>query len=183
VVYNRRAPAETWNFGKLEAMKRVLVLAALIFLNFICVAETPHGCASAAASKSNEDEVFLQDSGSTNAASFCYAVTRSGKVAKRTGATIFQKRQGAPVPPDEQGSIPASLAEKLFGDVEAAMPLSALPAARCAKSVSFGSYRYVWFKGEKSPDLCGRGSEKVAALQQDFARVMSSAVFEHVSKE
>ena len=164
-------------------MKRVFVLAALIFLNFVCVAETPHGCASAATSRSDEEQVFLQDSGSTNTAPFCYAVTRSGTVAKRTGATVLQKRQGTPVPPDEQGIVPASLAEKLFGDVEAAMPLSALPTTRCAKSVSFGTYRYVWFKGEKSPDLCGRGNEKVAALQQDFARVMTTAVFEHASKE
>lgn len=164
-------------------MKCTFLLAAFLCLGSILrlSAAAPPGCACEGDSKSEPEEIFLQDSGSTNTAAFCYTVTRSGKVIKRTAATRFQRRQGRPVFFQEQGSIPASLAEKLFSDIEAAMPLSALPVARCVKSASFGTSRYVWFKGEKSPDLCGRDSEKVATLTDDFAKVVRAATVEHVS--
>jgi len=157
------------------------VLAAFLCLSsFPCLAAPPPpGCASATVSQSDQDAIFLQDSGSTNTPAFCYTVSRSGKVVKRTGTTVVQRSQGRASPSDEQASIPAPLAEKLFADVEAAMPLSGLPVARCVKSVSFGTSRYVWFKGKRSPDLCGGGSEKVAALKDEFAKVMSAASFEH----
>lgn len=93
---------------------------------------------------------------------------------------MLQKRQGRPAISDEQGIITAALAEKLFADAEAAMPLSGLPVAHCAKSVSFGTSRYIWFRGEKSPDIsCASRNEKVASLKYDFAKVMSAATFEH----
>ena len=160
---------------------RVISLAAFLCLSsFPCLAAPPPpGCASATVSQSDQDPIFLQDSGSTNTPAFCYTVSRSGKVVKRTGTTVVQRRQGEANLPDRQASIPSPLAEKLFADAETAMPLSGLPVARCVKSASFGTSRYVWFKGERSPDLCGRGSEKVAALEDDFAKVMSAASFEH----
>jgi hypothetical protein len=159
-------------------MMRAFMLAVFLCLSSILSlsAPAPPGCASAGDSKSDQEEIFLQDSGSTNTAAFCYTVARSGKVIKRTGITVFQRRQGKPDFSEEQGSIPASLAEKLFSDVEAAMPLSTLPAAHCVKSASFGTSRYVWFKREKSPDLCGRDDERLAVLKNDFAIVMSAAI-------
>jgi hypothetical protein len=57
------------------------------------------------------------------------------------------------------------------------MPLSKLPKTACAKSVSFGTSQYVFFKGERSPDLCGYGDEKVATLKGDLAKIMSTASF------
>ena len=82
------------------------------------------------------------------------------------------------MPSDQSGSISGSLAGKIFGDVEAARPLSELPKTRCAKSVSFGTSRFVFFKGEKSPDLCGFDSEKIEMLKGDLAKIMSTARFE-----
>jgi hypothetical protein len=160
---------------------RIFRLAVFLSLSSsLCLAAPAvPGCASAEVSKSDEEPIFLQDSGSTNTAAFCYTVTRFGKVIKRTGATVIQRRQGRANSSDEEGRISASLAEKLFSDTEVAMPLSELPMARCVRSVSFGTSRYIWFKGEKSPDLCGRGNEKISALKEDFAQVMRTAVFEH----
>jgi len=162
-------------------MMRMVLLAVLLCLGSLlslAAPAPPPPCASAGASKSDEEPIFLQDSGSTNTAPFCYTVTPSGKVIKRTGATLFQRRQGRPAFSEEQASIPAELAKSLFRDVEAAMPLSRLPVAHCVKSVSFGTSRHVSFKGERSPDLCGRGNEKTMALEEDFAKVMRVARFE-----
>jgi len=161
-------------------MLRMFLFAVFFCLSSLCLAAaTPPGCSSAEVAKPDEEPVFLQDSGSTNTAPFCYTVSHSGEVIKRSGTTPLQRKQGKANPPDEQESIPASLATKLFSDVEAAMPLSGLPVAHCVKSASFGTSRYVWFKGERSPDLCGRDNEKVSALKDDFAKVMSTAAFEH----
>jgi hypothetical protein len=162
-------------------MMRIFLLALFLCLDpaLSLAVPPPPGCASAGVSQSEQGAIFFEDSGSTNTAGFCYTVTRSGKVLKRTGTTVLQRRQGRPAISDEQGSLPASLAERLFSDVEAAMPLSGLPVAHCVKSVSFGTSRYVWFEGQKSPDLCGRGNAQVELLKDDFAKVMSAATFEH----
>jgi hypothetical protein len=159
------------------------LIAFLVISPLLCLAAPmPPDCAAAPGSasnprsESNEDTIFLQDSGSTNAAGFCYIVTRAGNVTKKTGATILQRRQGRPNPSEQSGSIPVSLAKKLFADVEAAMPLSKLPVIHCPKSVSFGTSRFISFKGEKSSDVsCARGNEKIAALKTDFAEVASAA--------
>ncbi len=158
-------------------MTRVFVLVAFLLAGSIprLTAETPPDCARAGDSQAEDDVIFLQDSGSTNTAAFCYTVTRSGMVIRRMGTKRFQKSLGNAAPPPEQGNIPVSLAEKLFHDVETAMPLSALPLTHCIKSASFGTSRYIWFKGKRSPDLCGRDNEKVATLSDDFANVVRAA--------
>ncbi|MFZ0478878.1 MAG: hypothetical protein WAL71_06990, partial [Terriglobales bacterium] len=153
-------------------MKRIFVLAMFMFLSIVCLgivcyaAEAPLQCASAvasesaaaaqspssqsaAASQSNDDVIFFLISASTNTPAVCYTVSRSGTVIKQTGASRFQRAPGQAVPAVRQGSIPASVAEKIFSDVESAMPLSALPKEFCAKSVSFGTSQHVFFKGEK----------------------------------
>lgn len=129
----------------------------------------PPGCAT---NISAGDAIFLQDKGSTNTAAFCYTITRSGTAIKGT-ATRYDPAPGTRTPLDERGNIPVALAEKLFRDAEAGMPLSALTLPRCVKSASFGSSQYVWFKGERSPDLCGPGvgSGPIEALEEDFASV------------
>ncbi len=159
-------------------MMRFSQLAAfLIISHLLCLAASlPPACATAPSSASNEDVIFLQDSGSTNTPAVCYSITRSGSVIKRTGATVLQRRQGKPDSSEERGSIPVSLAKKLFSDVEAAMPLSELPVMHCPKSVSFGTSRFISFKGEKSPDIsCGRVNERIATLKSDFTEVVSAA--------
>ena len=159
-------------------MKYTFALAVLVFLNFTCVAKTPLGCASASTSQSEDDVIFFLVSRSTNTPPYCYTVTRSGVVIKETGASRFQTGPGPREPFDQSGNISASLAEKIFGDVETARPLSGLPKERCAKSVSFGTSQYVFYKGERSPDLCGFGNGSVETLKGDLAKIMSTARFE-----
>ncbi|MGB9236504.1 MAG: hypothetical protein WCC04_19015 [Terriglobales bacterium] len=160
-------------------MKFIFVLAVFVFRSFICyAAEAPLQCASAPSSQSNDEVIFFRVSGSTNTPPVCYTVSRSGTVIKETGASRFQRRPEQPVASERRGSIPASQAEQIFSDVEAAMPLSALPRTHCAKSVSFGTFQHVFFKGEKSPDLCGRDNEKITTLKGDLAKIMSTAYFE-----
>jgi len=170
------------------AIRRALLLAGLIFPCFICcsviccAAKVPLGCASAPDSQSDEEAAFFLVTRSTNTPSYCYTVTRSGTVIKETGPSRFQFRPGQSAgqagPSDQAGSISASLAEQIFGDVEAARPLSALPKTHCAKSVSFGTSQYVFFKGERSPDLCGFDNGKIQTLKGDLAKIMSTARFE-----
>ncbi len=160
-------------------MKPAFVLAVFLLLNLICwAANVPAGC-TAPNSQSNDEVIFFLVTRSTNTPSYCYTVAHSGTVIREIGASRFQNRPGQPVPFDQPGSISASLAEKIFSDVEAAMPLSALPRTHCGKSVSFGTSQHVFFKGEKSPDLCGRDNEKIATLKGDLAKIMSTANFEH----
>lgn len=172
-------------------MKHVLLLAVFIFLNIVCyAAEVPLQCAPAPSSSqpakssqsvpsqlNNEEVIFFLVTRSTNTPAYCYALARSGAVIKKTGASRFQTRPGQPVPSEQKGSMPASQADQIFSDVEAAMPLSALPKTPCAKSVSFGTSQYVFFKGEKTPDLCGHDNEKIEALKGDLAKIMSTAKF------
>lgn len=151
--------------------------ATLLLMTFIChAAQTPLQCASAPTSQSN-DVIYFRVTASTNTPPVCYTVSRSGTVIRETGPSRFQATSGPPGHSDLQGSIPASLAKEIFGDVEAAMPLSSLPKTRCAKSVSFGTSRHVFFNGEKSPDLCGNDA-KIEMLKSDLAKIMSSASFE-----
>ena len=160
-------------------VKRACLLATLVLASVICyAANVPPWCASAPNSQSNDEVIFFLVSRSTNTPPYCYTVARSGAVIKETGASRFQNRPGQPEPFDQQGNIPASLAEKIFGDVEAARPLSELPKTRCAKSVSFGTSQYVFFKGERSPDLCGFDNEKIQMLKGDLAKIMSGAHFD-----
>lgn len=165
-------------------IKRARLLAAFVLASAVCgsviwgAPNVPPGCASASESQSNDDVIFFLVTRSTNTPSYCYTVARSGRVIKETGPSRFQSRPGQAVPSDQAGSISASLAEKVFSDVEAARPLSALPRTRCAKSVSFGTSHYVFFKGEKSPDLCGFDNEKIETLKGDLAKIMSTARFE-----
>jgi hypothetical protein len=164
-------------------MKLAWMLAVVTSLTFVCAAEAPHGCASAPASQSNDEPVYFLVSRSTNTPHYCYTLTRSGALIKETGPSRVQLMRGEqpagqPAPVDQQGTIAAPLAEKIFGDVEAARPLSGLPREHCAKSVSFGTTTHVYFKGEKSPDLCEYDNEKVEALKGDLAKIMSTARFE-----
>ena len=57
-------------------------------------------------------------------------------------------------------SVPASLAEQFFKDLQAAMPLTARGASDCMKSSSFGSSLFIWWNGSRSGDLtCGLSSK------------------------
>ena len=103
------------------------------------------------------DTATIVNSGSTNRPGFRIAVARSGIAEMTSTPRGFAGRKGAPSGPTRR-TLPQSLVEKFYSDLNAAKPLSALPAVHCAKSVSFGSTLAVAFGGEQTPDLsCGDG--------------------------
>ena len=104
----------------------------------------------------NDATAVIIDSGSTNRAGFRIAVDRSGSIEVRMqprGAGRAQS-QAEPV----KKTVPKELAATFYTDLNAAQPFTNLPAAHCAKSVSFGSRLTVTLGDYETPDLsCGDG--------------------------
>ncbi len=75
------------------------------------------------------------------------------------------------------GKIPAALAKKLYSDLDAAWPISSLPAPTCPKSASFGTVRTIEFDYQKTPDLsCGaRENSKLRALADDAQEIVKAS--------
>lgn len=93
-----------------------------------------------------ETPPVIVNSGSTNSPGFRIVVERSGD-AKYTPT----RRAESPEP--VQRRVPAALVRRFYADLEAAKPLSALPAEHCAKSASFGTKLTVESGGDVTPDL------------------------------
>ncbi len=122
------------------------------------------------------------NSGSTNTSGFRLRVERSGK----TEMEVLRRRPrilppgtpgGADAPIRTSGKILAELAERLYADLEAAWPLSALPEQHCFKSASFGSRLTIEYGGQSTPDLsCPGGVEdpKLRALVEDARQVVAA---------
>ncbi len=116
----------------------------------------------------------IVNSGSTNTAGFRIVVEESGQAEYTAQPRRFPAQQSG-TPKAITRTIPKSLAKTLYADVDAAKPLSLLPAARCAKSASFGTRLTVQAGGDTSPDLsCGDGGdEKMRALIRDVEAVIN----------
>ena len=93
------------------------------------------------------DTAVIVNSGSTNRAGFRIEVERSGQAEytsmPRRGQAAEQVRR----------KVPDALIQRFYADLEAAEPLSALPAEHCAKSVSFGATTTVELGSERTPDI------------------------------
>lgn len=114
--------------------------------------------------------ITIVNSGSTNTAGFQIVVEKSGD-AEYTS----QPRRGPDKNPKKmQKTIPKALTDRLFADVQAARPLSSLPARHCVKSASFGTRLNIEFDGEQTPDLsCGDGgNEQLKALIADANEII-----------
>jgi hypothetical protein len=101
----------------------------------------------------------ILNSGSTNSAGYRIVVQRSGDAEYVLGGT------------QTFGKIPSALAATFFDDLGKAMPLSAIDVAPCMKSASFGYSLFVWWHGQRSPDITCPGA---AALASDAAAVASA---------
>jgi hypothetical protein len=86
------------------------------------------------------DAAVILNTGSTNAIGYRIVVTRSGR------AQYVTQTVGT-------GMLPAKLTRQFFADLAAAMPLSGMPKRSCMKSMSFGASVFVWWRGQRSPDL------------------------------
>lgn len=133
-------------------MRSLLILAVLIAMASSDAAQTVQ-------------QATIEDTGSTN--------TLGVKIVVNTGGAAQMHVRGEE---PRTVSINPDTCNRLFRDLKAFSPLSALPAVRCAKSVSFGTSLYVEYNGERSPDLSCRAptDSKVAQLQKDVSEIMQA---------
>jgi hypothetical protein len=115
----------------------------------------------------------IVDSGSTNTSGFRILVEPSG----RTQSIVVPRvPQGPPVelPVTTVGTIPATLARRLYSDLDTAWPLSSLPPQHCLKSASFGTRLMIEFADQTTPDLsCGNITDpSVRALARDAREII-----------
>jgi hypothetical protein len=83
----------------------------------------------------------IRNSGSTNTRAYTIVVYPDGAADVTVGDATGHRRVAHPQ------------TAWLFAKLEAAMPLTALPAARCMRSISFGTSTTIAFRGERTPDL------------------------------
>jgi hypothetical protein len=115
-------------------------------------------------SASVSDTATIIDSGSTNRAGFRIEVKRSGL------AEMISDQRGKPV----QRNLPSTVTQRFYTDLDAAKPISSLPAIHCMKSASFGSSLTIAIGNEQTPDLnCGDGgSAAMRNLIRDVQDIM-----------
>lgn len=113
--------------------------------------------------------VTIVNSGSTNFPGYKIVVDGSGKAEYTLRPRRFPIEKGQPKVETTAKTLPQDLTRSFFADLNAAQPLSGLPARHCAKSVSFGTKLTLQYGDETSPDLsCGDGgNEKLHALIRD----------------
>jgi len=119
------------------------------------------------------DVAVIVDSGSTNTAGFRIVVEQSGD-AEFTAGPRRPSRSPDEKPQQMRRKLPDTLVGRLYSDLGAAKPLSALPNQRCMKSASFGTKLTIEFDGQETPDLsCGDGDNaKLRALVRDANEIV-----------
>jgi hypothetical protein len=113
------------------------------------------------------DTAVIVNSGSTNRAGFRIEVERSGE-AEYTSTPRGQAAERV------RRKVPDALLRRFYVDLEAAQPLSALPAEHCAKSVSFGTRTTVEMRSERTPDIsCPNArNPNTKALMRDVGEIV-----------
>ena len=140
-------------------MLRSIAIAGVIFASFLW---------------SQERAAVIVNSGSTNRAGFRITVERSGAaemiaMPRRSGR---QTDQAAPI----RRTLPRELVDIFYAELGAGKPLGSMPAAHCAKSVSFGSSLVVVWGEDQTPDLsCGDGgNQAMRDLIRDTNRIVAA---------
>lgn len=101
----------------------------------------------------------ILNTGSTNAPGYRIVLQRSGSAEYVWGAHRATATIGNP------------LALKFFADAQVGMPLSQLHVAPCMKSASFGTSTFVWWRGQRSPDLSCPTDTRSSHLYDDALAV------------
>lgn len=109
-----------------------------------------------------KDSAVILNTGSTNAQGYRIVLQRSGEAefvwgARRSTATIDK-----------------AIATKFFADATRGMPLSKLQVAPCMKSASFGTSTFVWWRGQRSPDLSCPTDARSSHLNDDALAVATA---------
>lgn len=112
-----------------------------------------------------ENTAVIDNSGSTNTPGYRITIERSGTAEYSAKSRRPSPESAKPV----RRKLSAALVKRLYSDLDAAKPLSALPPQHCVKSASFGSTLTIEYAGNTTPDLScpsTRGSH-VQALARD----------------
>ncbi len=115
--------------------------------HFVPYLPVPHGAA------------VILNTGSTNAPGYRIVVQRDG-AAEYVKAGVRAKAR-----------VSDALVKKFFADLDAAMPLSKLRAGACMKSASFGTSTFVWWRGQRSPDVSCPLDPQSTALNSSASQV------------
>jgi hypothetical protein len=106
-----------------------------------------------------KDGAVILDTGSTNTIGYRIVISATGAAEYVQGSNRATAR------------VPSAVAAAFFADLKKGMPLSRLHVAPCMKSASFGTSTYLWWRGQRSPDLSCPGDATVTALSGDIAAV------------
>ena len=110
--------------------------------------------------KAAEETAVIENSGSTNTASYQIIVSSRGSASYREIGAESHVR-----------TVAKAVTAKLFTDLSAAMPLKALPVRHGMRSASFGTETYITYKGQKSPDLTTPSGPLASALHEDVKAI------------
>ncbi len=109
----------------------------------------------------------IQNTGSTNTTGYQIQVSSDGNA---TLLTLVPAKSTSHVPLVEKKEKLGTykFATKLFQDLDAAMPLTALPVRHGMRSASFGTQTTIIYKGQSSPDLTFASDPRSVALKADI---------------
>jgi len=110
-------------------------------------------CADSASS------ITIINSGSTNSSRYTINVMPNGSATYDDGNST------------KQVVLDSGLTQKLFMDVQLALPFVQMELGHCAKSASFGTKTTVTYNGDLSPDISCAGDSKSTEIYQDVLNV------------
>ena len=113
-----------------------------------------------------DKQVTIIDTGSTNRPGLEITVDANG--------TARMESRGAE---PQAIRLDTGLCQRFLRTVQAATPLTDLPAARCMKSVSFGSRLFVEYNGQRSPDIScpSQQDSRVEDLKKQATELLGAA--------
>jgi len=166
------------------ATLRALIVVAIATVGYGPAAGRLAGQSSDRRAPRDRGFATIVDSGSTNTNGFRILVEPSGKT-QSTAATRGPQTPAAASPVASAGTVPPAVARRLYSDLDAAWPLSSLPAEHCLKSASFGTRLTIEFAGQTTPDLsCGHTTDpNVGALAKDAREIIATSGVKRTERE
>ncbi|MGI4791459.1 MAG: hypothetical protein ACRYFS_21735 [Janthinobacterium lividum] len=104
---------------------------------------------------------------STKAGSFSFVTLTNGATSPAGKPIVVTVQESRFLRASGMDSL-GQRAQQFFADLDAAMPLTGLPARHGMRSASFGTATYITYKGQKSPDLTFAGDPRTSALKTDI---------------
>ena len=143
-------------FSERNLFPRALALAAGLLLAALAAAARPKQSVGPIA--------VIMNSGSTNTTGYRIVVSPDGSAQSEVTGLITT----GSAPKARAAMLPSAQVKKLFQDLAAAMPLSALPVRHGMRSASFGTQTTITYEALTSPDLTFAPDPRSAALKADI---------------